>query len=150
MSVHVYKDGSFVSGKSVSGTTSAVSTSSVSEEPVHYSSELEPEVHGLKTDSEYRISGEKEEAIDEKEANPKGRVIDLVLPIAILIAISVFALVYVGRCMGEEWVFAASQYDGSLGFIDAFANTDATVGLPWGALVAIIVAIIIFLVLGNI
>ncbi|MBE6842054.1 MAG: hypothetical protein E7510_04390 [Ruminococcus sp.] len=50
---------------SVSGTTSAVSTSSVSEEPVHYSSELEPEVHGLKTDSEYRISGEKEEALFE-------------------------------------------------------------------------------------
>ena len=72
----------------------------------------------------------------------KGKVIDLVLPIIILIGISVFALVYVGRCMGEEWVFAASQYDGSLSFIDAFANTDATVGLPLGGLIALLVTIV--------
>jgi len=83
-------------------------------------------------------------ADDEAESveKGKGKVIDLVLPIIILIGISVFALVYVGRCMGEEWVFAASQYDGSLGFIDAFANTDATVGLPWGGIIALVVTII--------
>ena len=83
-------------------------------------------------------------ADDEAESveKGKGKVIDLVLPIIILIGISVFALVYVGRCMGEEWVFAASQYDGSLGFIDAFANTDATVGLPWGGFIALVVTII--------
>ncbi len=83
-------------------------------------------------------------ANDEAESveKGKGKVIDLVLPIIILIAISVFSLVYVGRCMGEEWVFAASQYDGSLGFIDAFANTDATVGLPWGGLIALVITII--------
>ena len=83
-------------------------------------------------------------ADDEAEAieKGKGKVIDLVLPIIILIGISIFALVYVGRCMGEEWVFAASQYDGSLGFIDAFANTDATVGLPWGGFIALVVTII--------
>ncbi|MBR2877286.1 MAG: Na+/H+ antiporter NhaC family protein [Clostridia bacterium] len=83
-------------------------------------------------------------AEDEEEAvvKGKGKVIDLVLPIIILIAISVFALVYVGRCMGEKWVFAASNYDASLGFIDAFANTDATVGLPWGGIIALVVTII--------
>ena len=83
-------------------------------------------------------------ADDEAESveKGKGKVIDLVLPIIILIGISVFALVYVGRCMGEEWVFAASQYDGSLGFIDAFANTDATVGLPWGGFIALVATII--------
>jgi Na+/H+ antiporter NhaC len=83
-------------------------------------------------------------ADDEAESveKGKGKVIDLVLPIIILIGISVFSLVYVGRCMGEEWVFAASQYDGSLGFIDAFANTDATVGLPWGGFIALVVTII--------
>ena len=83
-------------------------------------------------------------ANDEAESveKGKGKVIDLVLPIIILIGISVFALVYVGRCMGEEWVFAASQYDGSLSFIDAFANTDATVGLPWGGIIALVVTII--------
>ena len=83
-------------------------------------------------------------ANDEAESveKGKGKVIDLVLPIIILIGISVFALVYVGRCMGEEWVFAASQYDSSLSFIDAFANTDATVGLPWGGIIALVVTII--------
>ena len=91
----------------------------------------------LFTSGEIKAGDESEEI-----TKGKGKVIDLVLPIIFLIAISVFALVYVGRCMGEEWVFAASQYDGSLGFIDAFANTDATVGLPWGGIIALVVTII--------
>jgi Na+/H+ antiporter NhaC len=48
--------------------------------------------------------------------------------------------------MGEEWVFASANYDPSLNFIDAFANTDATVGLPWGALIALL-AIVAFLMI---
>ncbi len=81
---------------------------------------------------------------NEEEANPKAKVIDLVLPIVVLIGICVYALFYVGRCMGEEWVFASANYDKSLGFIDAFSNTDATVGLPWGGLIALIFVIIYF------
>ena len=79
---------------------------------------------------------------DEVVTNSKARVIDLVLPIVVLIVICVFSLFYVGRCMGEEWVFASANYDASLGFIDAFSNTDATVGLPWGGLVALVLIII--------
>ena len=60
----------------------------------------------------------------------KGKVIDLVLPILVLIVICVFALVYVGGIM-----------DGA-SFIDAFSNTDATVGLPWGGLIALVFTII--------
>ena len=60
----------------------------------------------------------------------KGKVIDLVLPILVLIIICVFALVYVGGIM-----------DGA-SFIDAFSNTDATVGLPWGGLIALVFTII--------
>ena len=81
---------------------------------------------------------------NEEEANPKAKVIDLVLPIVVLIGICVYALFYVGRCMGEEWVFASANYDKSLGFIDAFSNTDATVGLPWGGLIALVFVIIYF------
>ena len=81
---------------------------------------------------------------DELPATSKGRVIDLVLPIVALIAICVFSLFYVGRCMGEEWVFASANYDSSLGFVDAFSNTDATVGLPWGGLVALVLIIIYY------
>ena len=75
---------------------------------------------------------------EELPATEKGKVIDLVLPIIFLIAVCVFSLFYVGRCMGEEWVFASANYDSSLNFIDAFSNTDATVGLPWGGLIALI------------
>ena len=83
-------------------------------------------------------------ADDEAESieKGKGKVVDLVLPIIFLIAISVFALVYVGRCMGEEWVFNYLDYDASLGFLDAFGNTDATVGLPWAGIIALIVTIV--------
>lgn len=66
------------------------------------------------------------------EPNENGRVIDLVLPIVVLIVASVFALVYNGGIL-----------DG-LNFIDAFANTDATVALPWGGLIALVFTIIYF------
>ena len=81
---------------------------------------------------------------EEIPATSKGRVIDLILPIIFLIGVCVFSLFYVGRCMGEEWVFDYKNYDASIGFIDAFSNTDATVGLPWGGLIALIGIIIYF------
>ena len=81
---------------------------------------------------------------DEEPATSKGRVIDLIIPIVFLIAVCVFSLFYVGRCMGAEWVFNYNDYDPSLNFIDAFSNTDATVGLPWGGIVALVCIIIYF------
>ena len=63
------------------------------------------------------------------EANPKGRVIDLILPVAVLVAAAVIGLIYVGG------FFSGSD------FITAFGDTDATVGLPWGALIALIFTI---------
>ena len=64
------------------------------------------------------------------EFNPKGKVIDLILPVIVLVAISIVGLLYVGG------FFAGDD------FITAFGNTDATVGLPWGALIALIVTAI--------
>lgn len=75
-----------------------------------------------------RVSAEK------YESNEKGRVIDLILPIIVLIAISVFALVYVGGILDPE----NANYGN---FISSFADTDATVGLPWGAIIALVVII---------
>ena len=77
-------------------------------------------------------SGDKNE-VEVENASSKGKVIDLILPIVVLIAVSVFALVYVGGIL-----------DGA-SFIDAFANTDATFGLPWGGMIAL-VFIILYLV----
>ncbi len=76
---------------------------------------------------------EKEETVEE---NPKGKVLDLVLPIVILIAICVAALVYNGN--GNSFA--------GMNFIDAFSNTDATVGLPWGALITLLIAIVYYLI----
>ncbi len=65
----------------------------------------------------------------ETEGNAKGRVIDLIFPVVILVIFAVLGLLYVGG------FFAGSD------FITAFGDTDATVGLPWGAIVALIITI---------
>ena len=66
---------------------------------------------------------------NEGEAVKNSRVIDLVLPIVLLIAICVFALVYNGGIL-----------DG-VDFITAFSDTDATVALPWGGLISLVLII---------
>ena len=66
----------------------------------------------------------------------KGRVIDLLIPIIVLIGVSIFALVYVGGIL-----------DG-VPFIEAFSATDATVALPWAGLVALIITIIYLAIRG--
>ena len=76
-------------------------------------------------------AGDKAEVADEGHS-VKGKVIDLVLPILVLIVVCVFALVYNGGIL-----------DGA-NFIDAFSNTDATVGLPWGSVIALVFAIAYF------
>ncbi len=75
----------------------------------------------------------KVDAGEEEEVNTKGIVLDLILPVVVLIIICVLALLYVGG------FFAGSN------FVDAFGNTDATVGLPWGGIIALIVTIIYLL-----
>lgn len=72
---------------------------------------------------------------DEREYNPKGKVIDLLLPIIVLIAVAVVALIYVGG-------FFDSKGDYYMDFIGAFGNTDATVGLPLGGILVLVLAII--------
>ena len=64
----------------------------------------------------------------------KGKVVDLVLPIAALIVVSVLSLLYVGG------FFAPGDTQGS--FAGAFGNTDATVGLPMGGIITLIFTII--------
>ena len=69
------------------------------------------------------------------DSNPKGRVPDLLLPIFVLIGLSVYALIYNGGFFGDDPAYAGR-------FADAFSNTDATVGLPWGAIIALILIVI--------
>ena len=81
-----------------------------------------------KTKGDLYTTGDKAENIDE-DYSSKGKVIDLVLPIVVLIGICVFALVYVGG------IFEGAS------FVQAFSDTDATVGLPWGSLIALVFTI---------
>ena len=74
--------------------------------------------------------GQIDAANDSSEGNPKGKVIDLILPVIVLVIFSVLGLIYVGG------YFAGDD------FITAFGNTDATIGLPWGALLALIFTMI--------
>ena len=79
---------------------------------------------------------------DDYEANEKGKVIDLVLPIVALVIVCILGLLYVGGFFGVD-IWGGTECKGNL--IDAFGNTDATVGLPWGSLIAFI-AIVIYMV----
>ena len=76
------------------------------------------------------------------EANEKGKVIDLILPIVALVIVCILGLLYVGGFFGTD-IWGGTECKGNL--IDAFGNTDATVGLPWGSLIAFI-AIVIYMV----
>lgn len=70
--------------------------------------------------------------------NTNGKVYDLIIPIIILIIFCVIGMIYVGG------FFSGAD------FITAFGDTDASVGLPWGALLALIITILYFLCRGII
>ncbi len=72
-----------------------------------------------------------------EEGNPKGRVVDLILPIVVLIAVSIVALIYVGG------FFTAGDYFHD--FIGSFGNTDATVGLPLAGIAVLVLTVIYLL-----
>ncbi len=74
-----------------------------------------------------------------QNANPKGKVIDLVLPVLFLIVACVIGMIYSGG-------FFTAGSDGYKNVITAFSNSDASVGLVFGSFVTIIVAVIYFLI----
>ena len=86
------------------------------------------EINAIENNDLYTVGEKNESPVEEIQG--KGKVIDLILPIVFLIVFCVFALVYVGGI-----------FDGA-SFVDSFADTDATVGLPWGGLVALVVIIV--------
>lgn len=78
-------------------------------------------------------SGTKQ-AIEEMTVNEKGRVIDLVFPIIVLIISCVIGMIYSGGFFSGE------------NFINAFSNSDASVGLAYGAFISIIITIVYYLI----
>ena len=72
--------------------------------------------------------------VDETPVTTKGKVIDLVLPVVILIVLCVVGMVYTGGFFSGE------------SFINAFANCDAAYGLALGSIIALVVNIVYFMV----
>ena len=89
------------------------------------------ELNALKGD--LFTSGEKSDAQTEIVDNPKGKVVDLIIPVVVLIITCVLGMIYSGG------FFSGTD------FITAFSYSDASVGLVIGSFAAIIFAIIFFL-----
>ena len=68
-----------------------------------------------------------------EKVNSKGKVVDLVLPIVFLIICCIIGMIYSG-----------GFFDGE-SFIDAFSNSDASVGLMLGSAVAMIITMVYYL-----
>ena len=74
-----------------------------------------------------------------EEGSSRGRVIDLLLPVLVLIVTCTAGMLYVGGFFGTD---AWGGTDCAGDFIAAFGNTDAFIGLPWGSLIALVVTVI--------
>ena len=75
---------------------------------------------------------------DDGEGNPKGRVVDLIIPVVILFVLCTVGMIYVGGFFGVD-AWGGTENAGS--FIGAFGNTDAFIGLPWGGIVALVLIV---------
>ena len=74
------------------------------------------------------------QAADAAEAgSDRGIVLDLVFPIIVLVVCCVLGMIYTGG------------FFSGTGFVDAFAASDATVGLPLGSLIALIIILLYFI-----
>ena len=76
---------------------------------------------------------------ENEEGSSRGRVIDLLLPVLVLIVTCTAGMLYVGGFFGTD---AWGGTDCAGDFIAAFGNTDAFIGLPWGSLIALVVTVI--------
>ncbi len=75
-----------------------------------------------------------EAAVTMKKGEKIGKVVDLVLPIVLLIVCCVIGMIYTGGYFEDK------------GFVDAFANSDASVGLVLGSAVALLITVAFYLV----
>ena len=73
---------------------------------------------------------------DDESVNPKGQVIDLVFPIAVLIFCCIVGMVYTGGFFSGE------------SFVNAFANADASMGLVLGSIVTLIITFCFYMIRG--
>ena len=94
--------------------------------------------YGTMSKYEKALSIMNDSADELAQEETKGKVIDLILPVAVLIVFCVLGMIYSGG-------FFDGESESYLNFIDAFSNSDASVGLVIGSTGALIIAIIYFM-----
>lgn len=79
------------------------------------------------------------DSADDSEANPKGKVIDLIIPVVMLIISCVIGLIFSGGFFDAE----GSAYHN---VIEAFSSADASVGLLYGSFCTLVLTVIYFMI----
>ncbi len=74
--------------------------------------------------------------VDDEMTHPKGDVIDLVFPVIVLIICCVIGMIYTGGFFQGE------------SFVNAFANSDASMGLVFGSMVTLIITFCFYMIRG--
>lgn len=101
-----------------------------------YGSMAMHEYNAMYKDDLYTTGERVDKELENEKSNPNGKVVDLILPVLFLIAVSVFALIYVGGFLDN------SNTENYHNFVNAFSNTDATVALPWAGAIALVASIV--------
>ena len=91
------------------------------------------ELNALKGDLHSTPAGAADKFEDAIEGNPKGKVLDLILPVAALIICCIIGMIYTG-----------GFFDG-VGLIEAFSGCDASVGLAYGSFFGLVFTIIFYM-----
>lgn len=73
-------------------------------------------------------------SMEQQEVVGKGKVMDLVFPVVVLLACCIFGMIYTGG------FFSGAS------FVDAFANCDAPTGLVYGSFLAIVITFVFYMV----
>ena len=69
----------------------------------------------------------------DNRVSPKGRVIDMLIPIISLVICCIIGMIYTGGFFSGE------------SFVDSFANSDASVGLVYGSTIALLITVVFYL-----
>ena len=91
------------------------------------------ELNALKGDLHSTPAGAADKFEDEVAGNPKGKVMDLVLPVAALIICCIIGMIYTG-----------GFFDG-VGIVEAFSGCDASVGLAYGSFFGLVFTILFYM-----
>ena len=87
----------------------------------------------------FTTAKEKFQEAAEGAVNAKGKVLDLIFPVIVLIIACVIGMIYTGG-------FYDAEAEGFKNFMVAFSNSDASVGLVFGSFITLIIAVAYYMI----